>query len=355
VRPFRRRLELEAHRLSRHLKARAHELRYLFWECTLRCNLRCGHCGSACGDSTQDPSPEVFLKVLDEVATRYVPSKVTVVITGGEPLLRSDLEACGCAIHERGFPWGMVTNGFFLDQRRLDSLLRSGLGAATVSLDGLEDSHNRLRRHPMAFAHATAAIAHCAAFPDLAFDVATCVHSGNLKELPELKRHLIGLGVRRWRLFSIFPRGRAKEDASLQLLPGQLRKMMEFLKSTRVEGEIRASYGCEGYLGEYEGQVRDGFFHCQAGTSVASVLSDGSISACPSLRGDFIQGNAAQDHFLEVWDQRYRAMRDRSWTRNREPCAHCPEWRFCEGNGLHLWDEGKRLLRCHLQELSRPE
>ena len=50
---------------------------------------------------------------------------------------------------------------------------------------------------------------------------------------------------------------------------------MEFIKACRKEGRIIASYGCEGFLGNYEGEVRDHFFFCNAGVSVAGVLSDG--------------------------------------------------------------------------------
>lgn len=349
----RRRLEGEVHRLSRHLQARIHDLRYLFWECTLRCNLRCGHCGSTCdGTALRDLPKEAFLAVLDEVATRYVPSTVTVAVTGGEPLMRADLDECGRAIHARGFPWGLVSNGFLLDAARLERLRTAGLGAATISLDGLEASHNRLRAHPEAFRRAASAIGLCAATPGLAFDVVTCVHRGNLEELPELRQRLIDLGVRRWRLFSIFPRGRAQGQEALQLGPGQLRRVMDFLVETREGGHLRADYGCEGYLGEYEGLARDGLFHCRAGVSVASVLADGSFSACPSMRSEFVQGNLEKDRFLDIWDRGYQVMRQRDWTRKQEPCASCPDHRFCEGNGMHLWDAERGLLRCHLQELA---
>ena len=44
--------------------------------------------------------------------------------------------------------------------------------------------------------------------------------------------------------------------------------------------------------------MRDHFFHCQAGVSVGSVLVDGAISACPSIRADYHQGNIYKD---DLW------------------------------------------------------
>ena len=98
--------------------------------------------------------------------------------------------------------------------------------------------------------------------------------------------------------------------------------MMEFIKRTRKEGRIKTAYGCEGFLGNYEGDVRDHFFHCQAGVSVGSVLVDGAISACPSIRADYHQGNIYKDDFMEVWNNKYQPYRDREWMRKGE-CADC--------------------------------
>ena len=115
------------------IRTEEHQLTTLFWECTLRCNLNCRHCGSDCKKTahTPDMPKEDFLRVLDSVAAKTDPHKVFVVVTGGEPLMRNDLEECGRAIYERGFPWGMVTNGLFLTRERLDALMAAGLHTAT--------------------------------------------------------------------------------------------------------------------------------------------------------------------------------------------------------------------------------
>lgn len=128
--------------------------------------------------------------------------------------------------------------------------------------------------------------------------------------------------MKRWRLFTVFPVGRAAKDSELQLSNGDFRGVMEFIKRTRKEGRIKTAYGCEGFLGNYEGDVRDYFFHCQAGVSVGSVLVDGAISACPSIRADYHQGNIYEDDFMEVWNNKYRPYRDREWMRKGE-CADC--------------------------------
>ena len=115
---LKKRIALELWRKREQNMLQDHPLQQLFWECTLRCNLRCRHCGSDCKtlSGTRDMPKDDFLRVLDSVARRCIPHQVFVVISGGEPLMRHDLEECCAAIYAKGFPWGMVTNGLVCTQ-----------------------------------------------------------------------------------------------------------------------------------------------------------------------------------------------------------------------------------------------
>ena len=229
---------------------------------------------------------EVFARVLDSVAAAMDPHGGMIDVTGGEPLMRPDLEACGRMMYEKGFPWGMVTNGFALTPQRYQRLLESGLRSMAISLDGLEEDHDWMRGVPGSFKRASAAIKMVVDSGAIEFDVVTCVNRRNYPHLAELRDHLVGLGLKQWRLFTVFPMGRAAHDPELQLTREELRGLMEFIKATRKEGRIKAEFACEGFLGNYEGEVRDHFYTCQAGVTVGSVLADGSISACASIRAN---------------------------------------------------------------------
>ena len=61
----------------------------------------------------------------------------------------------------------------------------------------------------------------------------------------------------------VFPIGRAVENEELQLSDEQFKDLTEFIK-TRRNDEFQLSYFCEGYLGEYEMQVRNHSFFCGA-------------------------------------------------------------------------------------------
>jgi radical SAM enzyme (rSAM/lipoprotein system) len=345
---------LELFRGWRQAETRLHQLRYLFWECTLRCNLHCRHCGSDCRTDSGFPDMPAadFYRVLDSLAGSIDPHETMLVLTGGEPLLRGDLEECGREFYRREFPWGLVTNGMLLTEKKLDGLLASGLRSLTVSLDGLEETHNRFRCHRDSFANASRAIRAAARQTGLVFDVVTCLHPANAPELSEIRDLLTGWGVRQWRIVAIFPKGRAAANSDLATSADNLKELMGFIEETRKQGVIKASFGCDGFLGPWEGIVRNGFFFCRAGVNIGSVMADGSISACPSLRSDFIQGNIYNEDFRGVWETRFGNMRDRSWARQGD-CGGCKQWKYCQGNGLHLWDEDSRSIGfCHYNLLS---
>ena len=350
---LRKRIIFELERLRRKNLQQLHPLQQLFWESTLRCHVHCLHCGSDCSSSevTPDMPAEDFLRVIDQSITPHVdPHKVLIIISGGEPLMRKDLAQVGAALKQRGYPWGMVTNGLALTEKRFRELMAAGLRSMAISFDGLELDHNWLRQHPLAFEGATRAIKLAAATPSLTWDVVTCVNQRTINQLDEMQEYLWSIGVRNWRLITIDPMGRAAHNPELLLNAEQMRYLLEYIREKRKQG-LHISYSCEGFMPEYEMDIRDHLFHCAAGVSIASILIDGSISACTSVRGKYYQGNIYKDDFWEVWENGFKPYRNRQWMKQLEPCNDCKLWRYCEGGGMHLRREDGELMLCHNNKL----
>ena len=271
---LRKRIIFELERLRRKNLQQLHPLQQLFWESTLRCNVHCLHCGSDCSSSevTPDMPAEDFLRVIDQSVTPHVnPHKVLIIISGGEPLMRKDLAEVGAALKQRGYPWGMVTNGLALTEKRFKELMAAGLRSIAISFDGLELDHNWLRQHPLAFEGATRAIKLAAQFgvqklrssgvqessseqaqsateplnrgkasPEqpmgLLWDVVTCVNQRTIHQLDEMQQYLWSIGVRNWRLITIDPMGRAAENPELILTPEQHRQVLDYIREKRKQG-----------------------------------------------------------------------------------------------------------------------
>ncbi|MDO5395459.1 MAG: TIGR04133 family radical SAM/SPASM protein [Bacteroidales bacterium] len=331
-------------------------LRQLFWECTLRCNMSCRHCGSDCRKfSEQEDMPlEHFIPVLDDVKSHQPATKTIVFTVGGEPLVRPDILHCGREITRKGFYWGMVSNAMLIDGPMMRELSRNGLCSLAIDIDGLRDDHNWLRNSETGFDRAYNAIGHIRRAPHLMWDVITCVTPRTLPNLEELKRMLVDAGVTRWRCFTIVPMGRAKDDEALQLTDNELRQLMDFIAATRREGKIDLSYACEGYLGDYEMKVRPYHFHCVAGITTASVLGNGDISGCLSIRSHYNQGNIYKESFWDVWTERFEKYRNHDWMRTGV-CAECEVFDRCRGNGMHLRNDDGSLMTCHYNRLFKSD
>ena len=348
-------------RLFRATETRIHELNYLFWECTTRCNLHCRHCGSDCTAASNDKDMPLddFLRAFDTIPKSELPQNFTVVLTGGEPLLRPDLSEIGHALRRRGMGWSMVSNGYLYDRAMHARLMDSGLGALTISLDGLEAEHDWMRGHKGSFQRTLDAIAIAAAERHFNFDVVTCVNQRNLPQLQAIYDLLASLGVQRWRIFTIIPIGRALGHPELHLTNPQFVQLMEFIKAKREattqeikhsnnQATMEVTFSCEGYLGRYERRVRQTPYFCHAGINIASVLIDGTICACPNIdRKAFAQGNIYTHNLWQVWQDGFHPFRDRSWAR-RGMCKDCKAFNNCLGNGMHNWHgDCQEVINCH--------
>lgn len=339
-------------RLFRWNETRVHELNYLFWECTTRCNLHCRHCGSDCTapGSSPDMPIEDFLRAFDTIPKNEIQRPFTVILTGGEPLLRPDIEQIGEALRRRGVGWSMVSNGWHYDREVHRRLMGAGMGALTISLDGLEAEHDWMRGREGSYRRTVDAIAIAAREPRLNFDVVTCVNQRNLPQLQQMHDLLASLGVPQWRIFTIIPIGRATQEPELHLSNPQFVELMEFIKGKREhrESPMNVTFSCEGYLGRYEWRVRQNPHFCHAGINIASVLIDGTICACPNIdRVAFGQGNIYRDRLWEVWNNRFEAFRDHSWMR-RGSCKDCKVFRDCYGGGMHNWHgDCHEVINCH--------
>lgn len=268
------------------------------------------------------------------------------ITTGGEPLVRKDIMEVGAEIKKRGYLWGMVTNGMLLTQDKVRELVETGLDTVAMSFDGFEAEHNWMRGSDLSFKRADAALDWFNEHPALTWDVITCVNRRNFNYLNEFKEYLISRGVKMWRIFTVAPMGRAVTEPELMLPDEQFRQLMEFIAAVRREGKIQLNFSCEGFVGRYEGLVRDHLFRCVAGVSVASILSDGSISGCLSIRSDYHQGNIHKDNFWEVWENGFKPYRNRRWMKTDE-CRQCKAWRYCQGGAMHLRDSSGSMLSCN--------
>jgi radical SAM protein with 4Fe4S-binding SPASM domain len=329
------------------LERRDHELLYLFFEITRACDLACRHCGSDCRREPKAPSlsAESWMAIADDLRERFG-TRPFIVITGGEPLTHPKLLDIGAHLCVLGLSWGMVSNARAWRPGLMDELLAAGISSLTFSLDGPAESHAWLRRDPESYGKAIGAIREAAAAKaaGFVFDVVTCVHPGNLELLGETAEILIAAGARAWRLFRIFPAGRAGRDPELELDAAGTERLLDWIGEHRPalsKRGLELSYSCEGWFPRpREKLLRPQPSFCRSGVNFASILSDGTIAGCPNNHPSFNQGNVLSDSFSRVWRDGFIPHRRREWLA-ASACGDCRQLRDCRGGALHLWREGR--------------
>ena len=317
-------------------------LKNLFLELTLRCNERCIHCGSRCGehDRVNELSKEQYRKILDDVKRDFGVKQVELDITGGEPLLRRDFFDIMSYANSLGFRWGMTSNATLINDDIAHRLHECGMKTISVSIDGLESTHDSLRGMNGAFSGAMrgidALIRH-GGFQSI--QVTTVVNHRNFSELDELFDILCKIDIDSWRVINIEPIGRALDSPDLMLTKDEYRQMFDFIREKRLQS-YPLTYGCSHYLGtEYERQVRQWYFLCNAGIYTASIASNGDILACLDIerRPELVQGNILRDSLKEIWQNKFKIFRGDLSDLN-EKCRACDSCEFCHGGAHHSWD-----------------
>ena len=302
---------------------------YAVWEITLRCDLACRHCGSRAGRSRPDElSTAEALDLVQQMAELGV-EEVTVI--GGEAYLRDDFAEIVKAIRTAGMRVSMTTGGRGLTPEVVRRGKEAGLMSVSVSVDGLEATHDALRGVQGSFASAMAALENLRA-EGMRYSANTQIGRASLKEIPAVFERLVEAGIRAWQVQLTVAMGRAADEPDLLLEPYQMLEVMPMLariKRRADEAQVQLWPGNNiGYFGPYETKLRGmlprgHLASCGAGRSTLGVEANGDIKGCPSLpTADYVGGNIREFRLREIWE-RAPALR---FTRDR---TAADMWGFC--------------------------
>ncbi len=318
-------------------------LRSLFLELTFNCNEHCRHCGSKCGDKNDRAGKPMSLEewkgVLDQVKEDFDISRLALCVTGGEPLLYPDFFELMAYAKSLGYNWGMTTNGTLINDEIAEKLYETGMKTISVSVDGLEETHDWFRESPGSFKKTMEGVKCLLKHKFKHVQITTVVHKKNYKELDEMYELISKTGVRSWRVINVEPIGRAKDTPEIMLSKAEYRGVIRFVEEHRYMGKMEVCYGCSHYLGvEHERETRGWYFLCSAGVYVASIMNNGNIGACLDIerRPELVQGNIRTDRLKDVWENGFEIFR--TDFRQTGKCANCKQYKYCKGDSFHTWN-----------------
>ncbi len=313
---------------------------YVVWELTLRCDQACRHCGSRAGPAR--PEELTTAEALDVVSQLAAARTREVVLIGGEAYLHEGFLDIVRALRAAGIRPTLTTGGRAFTAALAADCAAAGLFSVSVSVDGLQATHDAVRAVPGSFDAALSAL-HNARAAGLRIGANTTVNRANLPELEGLYDTLAAAGITVWQVQITTPLGRAADRPELLLqpwdLPG-LEDRVTALKAQAFRAGILIMPGNNlGYFGRGEARLRspsaqgaDHWLGCQAGRYVMGIESDGGVKGCPSLQSDaYIGGHLRDRPLAEIWNESPRLAFARA--RTVEDlwgfCATCPFAAVC--------------------------
>ena len=280
---------------------------YVVWEITLACDLGCRHCGSRAGDERPgELNTEECLDVVHQLRDMGV-REITLI--GGEAYLRDDWHIIATEVTRCGMSVGMTTGARSLTEERVDQAVAAGLKTISVSLDGLEKTHDAQRGVKGSWQAAVEASKRVAASP-IRLATNTQINRLSMPELPALADLLVEIGSKAWQIQLTVAMGRAADRPDLLLQPFDLLELFPLLvwiKETKlVPGGVQLFPGNNiGYFGPYEHLLRYGghqgahWTGCAAGKWTLGLEADGKVKGCPSLPSDAWTGGNIREMAID--------------------------------------------------------
>jgi len=319
---------------------------------TERCNMRCAHCyldaGQLCNGAANELTTTEVQDILDKIAGRDWGTMV--VLTGGEPLLRKDLEAIISHGAEKGLAMVVGTNGMALTERRVASLKQAGVLGVGISLDSLDEArHDDFRGLKGGWQRTIAGIENCRA-QDLSFQLHFSITEDNANELPDMIEFARACGARVLNTFFLVCTGRGESMSDISPLKYE-RVLSQIVSAQKKYTDLIIRARCaphfkriahqqnpDSMLNRISGMEADG---CIAGTHYCRITPEGGVTACPYIPDE--AGNIRQSDFLDIWDNADDFKRLRAPELGGK-CGQCEYSQLCGGCRARPIAAGRDLM-----------
>jgi len=322
---------------------KAFELRLVAWEMTRACNLACVHCrAGACPDP--DPaelSTDEGRELIDGIAQV---AKPILIMTGGEPLVRTDFFDLAAHAVAAGLRAVLATNGVMVTPEIAREVKSVGLQRVSVSLDGpTEDDHDAFRKVPGAFQASLKGIENLRS-AGVPFQINTTLTRRNRGSLARIMALAEELGAAAFHVFLLVPTGRAKEMSGEEMGPAEYEEsLLEFYRLGRASKmEIKATCAPQYYRimrqqAREEGlEVNEETFGlnartrgCLGGLSFVFVSHKGDLQPCGYF--DSQAGSVREQTFADIWQNAPLFKDLRNFRLLEGKCGKCDYLRFCGG------------------------
>jgi radical SAM protein with 4Fe4S-binding SPASM domain len=315
------------------------------WEITFACNMRCKHCGSKC--DFEQPDELTTDEALDLAAQMGDLGMTYVTLSGGEPFVRPDWDRIAAKLRDSKVVPNVISNGWFIDESLVQRARDAGVSNIAVSIDGLEENHDRLRMRG-SFQRILRALDVMKRM-GMPSSVVTSLMKDNLPQLPAMHDLLVEHGVMSWQVQIAMPMGHFARHRDRVVDPEQVPGIIDFahdvMKADRIAIDLA---DCLGYFSTKDAEVRARrtdpgnplaglWAGCPAGMYSFGIRCNGDITGCNSIRDTpdryYFEGNVRDKRLRDIW------TRPGAFAWNREAtkagltgfCGICAYGSLCRG------------------------
>jgi len=318
-------------------------LRLVAWEITRNCNLSCVHCRAAatCGPYEGELDTSSCFRVLDQIAEIGSP---IVILTGGEPLLRSDIFEIAKYGTDLDLKMVMAPNGTLITEQNAGKLADAGIRRISISLDGAtRASHDRFRGVEGAFDGALKGIEH-AKSADIEFQINTTITKQNLEEIPKIQALAVELGAVAHHIFLLVPTGRGKYMLNQEITATEYEETLNWFYDQKKSSALQLKATCaphyyrilrqrakvEGTPVTFQTHGLDAVTRgCLGGTGFCFISHRGVVQPCGFLQVD--AGNVLERSFADIWHRSEVFLSLRNFDGLQGKCGACEFKRVCGG------------------------
>lgn len=313
-----------------------HGLYSVTWNVTSGCNLSCKHCYVP-EPEQRDLSTKEAKGLLSKLADFGVEE---LYMSGGEPLLRDDLFELIDYATDLKLHTDVITNGWYMTEEKAAKFKESNVSHVSVSIDGLEDTHDYIRNKKGSFQKGVEAIKMLRSAGVRAY-LSPTFSKYNLHQLQDLLDLASDLGAD----FSskvMIPMGQASELKKYCLSSKEQKEFYESLRAimSSLDNGMEITTTCDPYSifleddkpEPDEERIRGG---CTGGITLLCVGADGTVTPCSRLQVSL--GNVREDSLEDIWydSEVLDTLRDRDNLKGK--CGDCEYRNWCGGCRAMAW------------------
>jgi AdoMet-dependent heme synthase len=318
-------------------------LRLVAWETTRNCNLACVHCraSAARGPFIGELGTHAGFRLLDQIAQA---GKPIVILTGGEPLLRTDIFDITKYGTDRGLNMVMALNGTLIAENIAKQMALAGIRRISISLDGATPkSHDRFRGVDGAFEGAIRGIL-LAKDAGIEFQINTTITKTNLHEIPKIQDLAVTLGAVAHHIFLLVPTGRGKYILGQEITAEEYENTLNWFYDRRNKTPLQLKATCAPHFyrilrqrakkdKEYISFNTHGMDAvtrgCLGGTGFCFISHRGIVQPCGFL--DVSCGDITRESFAHIWHHSDIFLSLRNFNDLKGKCGTCEFKTVCGG------------------------